>query len=84
MPDVVTRADCSNTHADLDKAVETAIGTAAASVEARIKVWILTTAVALLGVLVYFLIELGSYRERVDNNNRRIDRVEQIIERRAP
>lgn len=59
---------------------------AAAGVEARLKIWIfagLLTLIALVfGSAVWSAVSLGSYRERVDQNYRRIERIEQLLDDR--
>lgn len=90
MPDLMKKDDCEKIHTKLDKDVERAIEVATASVEARIKIWILMAVIPILATLIYFFVDIGSYRERVDNSSRRIDRLEQEIrshqrnERRVP
>jgi len=80
MPEVVSKDDCKDKHEKLETDVEKAIETATASVEARIKIWILMSIIPILGAFIYFLVELGSYRNQVDSDAKRIEKLEQVID----
>lgn len=80
MPDVVAKDDCKEKHEKLEVEVEKAIERATAAVESRIKIWILMAAFAILASLIYVLVDMGSYREKVLNNKVTIQKIEEIID----
>lgn len=80
MADTVSKDDCKDRHDRLEDDVEKAIGTAVASVEARIKIWILMSLVSVVGAIIYFMVDLGSYREKVDDYGRTIEKLEQVVD----
>lgn len=76
MADAVKREDCEEKHNHLDKEIERALATTAKAVAAHLKVWILGSVLGLVLAAVltvlYGVMEIGQYKERVDTTTQQL------------
>lgn len=76
MADTVKREDCEEKHNHLDKEIERALATTAKAVAAHLKVWILGSVLGLVLAAVltvlYGVMEIGQYKERVDTTTQQL------------
>ena len=77
----MTPEDCSERMEKFEKTCSDAINKAAKAVEARIKVWILGALagmlLAFIGTVAYLSLTAGAYQERIDQQTRQLERLEQ-------
>jgi hypothetical protein len=81
----ITKDDCDEKHEKLDRDIEKALEATAKAVAAHLKVWILGSVLGILlaaaMAVVYGVIEIGQYKERVDNTTKQIGESKQSTDR---
>lgn len=79
----VSKDDCALRHSYLEKELETAIKTATGRVEAHLKLWVLGSLlgaiIAILGGYTCTIVEVGAYREKIDNVIKQLDEVKKDL-----
>lgn len=81
----ITKDDCDQKHDKLDKDIEKALEMTAKAVAAHLKVWILGSVLGILAAaamaVMYGVVEIGQYKERVDNTTKQIEESKQNTNR---
>lgn len=81
LADPVTKSECKERHVELKREVETAIKEAMGKTSTGIKLWaagaFFGAVIAVLGGYTCTMTEVGAYKERIDNNTRQLEKLEQ-------